>query len=140
MKKCFKCGETKSLSEFYKHKQMKDGRLNKCKECTKRDNTKHRWENIEEIRQYDRSRGFRQGYEYIKEYRSRYPKKYAAHAAVSNAVKTGVLVPLPCEVCGTNEKVHAHHDDYSKQLDVRWLCAAHHAQWHDKNGEGRNGS
>ena len=37
MKKCFKCGLEKELTQFYKHKEMSDGHLNKCKECTKKD-------------------------------------------------------------------------------------------------------
>jgi hypothetical protein len=37
MKTCFRCGQVKAAKHFYKHKQMGDGRLNKCKECTRSD-------------------------------------------------------------------------------------------------------
>ena len=43
------------------------------------------------------------------------------------AVKRGDVVPQPCEVCG-DPKSEAHHADYEKPFDVRWLCKAHHYQ------------
>ena len=138
MKECFKCGIEKELSSFYKHKAMKDGHLNKCKACTKGDVDKHRSANIEKIRAYDRERGNRQDAEYCREYRKKYPNKYSAHTMVGNAITAGKLFKEPCEVCGDFERVHAHHDDYLKPLNVRWLCVAHHSQWHAKNGEALN--
>ena len=137
IKACFKCGEIKPLSDFYKHKKMADGHLNKCKECTKKDVALYREENIEKIREYDRDRGNRQDSSYMDEYKRRYPKKYKAHNMVSNHLKRGNISRKPCEVCGSHKSV-AHHDDYSLPLDVRWLCQAHHMQWHAKNGEGKN--
>jgi hypothetical protein len=50
----------------------------------------------------------------------------------SRAIRRGELVRQPCEVCG-NPRSHAHHDDYSKPLEVRWLCAGHHKRWHCEN-------
>lgn len=136
MKKCFKCENVKPLSEFYKHAQMADGHLNKCKECAKKDSTGHRNENLEKIRSYDRARGNRQPEGYLKEWREKYPNKYKAHTAINNAIRGGRMKRLNCEICGAEG--HAHHDDYAYPLTVRWLCPAHHHQWHAKHGEALN--
>ena len=52
-----------------------------------------------------------------------------AQRAVDTAIRNGSLQRGTCEVCGA-ERVDAHHDDYSKPLDVRWLCRRHHLQLH----------
>ena len=57
------------------------------------------------------------------------PSRYRAHLAVQRALKSGALVKLPCEVCA-DTNVDGHHDDYSKPLDVRWLCRQHHVRLH----------
>ena len=138
-KKCFKCESVKPLTDFYKHPQMTDGHVNKCKECNKKDVRENRSGKIEYYRNYDKARGNRQGYEYTKEYRERFPNKYKCHSLVNSAIKSKKLFAEPCEVCGSEDNVHAHHDDYLKPLNIRWLCCAHHSQWHKKNGEAANG-
>lgn len=50
----------------------------------------------------------------------------SAHHKVLWAKKRGRLIPQPCCVCGGTEKIHAHHEDYSKPLDVIWVCTKHH--------------
>jgi len=56
MKICRECHIEKELNEFYKHFRMGDGYLNKCIACVKNRVTKHRNENLEKIREYDKSR------------------------------------------------------------------------------------
>lgn len=65
----------------------------------------------------------------------RNPEKMAAQRQVKAAVKNGLLArPLVCERCHEDKghKIHGHHDDYSKPLDVMWLCPACHRRRHDE--------
>lgn len=55
--------------------------------------------------------------------------KLRAHKAVWKALKSGALNRLPCARCGCNN-AHAHHEDYSKPLEVMWLCRKHHMERH----------
>lgn len=135
MKKCFKCGAMKALHEFYKHKQMADGHLGKCKDCAKTDVKLHRREN-DSVREYDRKRSkapdrLANMAIISKRWRKENPDGYKAHTAVGNAIRDGKIIRGSCEVCG-DPRTHGHHDDYRKPLSVRWLCALHHTRLHAK--------
>ena len=146
MKTCFKCHKEKDRSEFYKHAQMGDGLLGKCKECTKKDsaeNLARKWQDpqfrIKECaRHREKSRKYRQEnrnvyytkkkLEYCKRYASAFPEKKKAQSIVAVAIKSGFLERKPCVKCGL--KAQAHHEDYSKPLNVIWYCPKHHAERH----------
>lgn len=135
MKKCFKCNEVKSLSEFYRHSEMKDGHLNKCKMCTKKDVRLDR-KNSPNARLYDKKR-WRESEKRrerqaknTKIWREKYPEKYKAHNILNNAIRDKKIKKMNCEICG--DKAHAHHDDYTKPLDVCWLCPIHHQSLHHR--------
>lgn len=121
------------MDMFYKHPQMPDGRVNKCKECNKKDVRDNRNKNIDYYRSYDRERGSRQDKEYLKIYRKGNPIKNRCRMLVNYALKVGQLIKQPCEVCRSKSSVHAHHDDYSKPLDIRWMCCICHNAWHKNN-------
>ena len=58
------------------------------------------------------------------------PEKTRARRAVNDAIRRGRIVAQPCAVCETSDDVQAHHPDYSKPLEVVWLCRVHHNEVH----------
>lgn len=133
-KACFKCREFKAHEEFYKHPGMADGRLGKCKACAKADSAKHREENIDRVREYDRERGRSPGrkalsVEMTRRWRKQDRRRVKCHNAVARAIRSGKLVREPCERCSSPEAL-AHHESYERPLDVSWLCQPCHKQRH----------
>ena len=136
MKTCKVCLIEKDLSQFYSDPRMKDGLKKSCKDCLRK-----------QSRDYARSPSVRaarkEKYKLestdpeIREIRSKkscaaakkYRLKHNARSAVARALKTGTLIRGVCEICG-NTETEAHHNDYTKQLEVRWLCVLHHGIQH----------
>lgn len=142
MKKCTKCLLTKEIFEFHKDNSRTSGYRERCKRC------------VSEFMQSP----------YIKEIRRQAQRKYSktekgiltekkhsplrhkrasklrhhwAMGQVRQAKVHGALIKEPCKVCGAVDKIHAHHEDYTKPLEVMWLCPLHHSQRHMELKRGR---
>lgn len=134
---------------------MKDGHLNKCKECCKLQESLRLIQKLKDPtwlvkeRARCRERNIRLGYWQKNRPKTKKEKflaaqrkklwaknnveKRKAHSAVNYAVRSGRIKKLPCEVCGSKVRIQGHHDDYSKPLEVRWLCQVHHKELHRKD-------
>lgn len=122
------------MDEFHRNRNAVDGRLNQCKPC--RRPTLKAWKraNRDRVNAGNRSRTVRKPEVKRNErtaWSSQNPEKVRAHRAVHWAIRRGDLVrPGACEACGETKPVQAHHHDYGKPLDVRWLCSPCHAAEH----------
>lgn len=133
-KTCFKCKCSKDASEFYGHPKMADRLLGKCKECTRTDVRINYQRNREAYAEYERRRfndpaRKAKVAEYQRARRQKFPEKRIARQSVGNAIRDGRLVRPPCcQLCGERGRVQAHHADYSKPLEVEWLCFKCHRE------------
>lgn len=93
-------------ARYYRHAEMRKARMQEWAE-----------KNREKARQIKKAHA------------DRYPEKTKARQMAANAIRDGKLERKPCEKCG-NPKSHAHHFDYSRPLDVVWLCSVHHGEVH----------
>ena len=140
MKKCSKCGIEKDESDFQKRMASKDFLTSSCKACLKeydkkRDQDPRRIQAKKNYLKTEKGKAARKRAQ--KKWLNSNPIKRAVHIQTGNAIRDGKLIKEPCESCG-EKIVHAHHDDYAKPLDVRWLCSKCHEKWHKENGEALN--
>lgn len=135
---------------------MLDGYLNKCKDCTKKDTTQNRLNNLEYYKDYDRNRSHgdrvknkaekhKEQYRSNDEFRDRIRKlskesefrrklERDINNKLSNAIRDGkVIRPTTCQFCNCDTKIiQGHHWRYDEEhkFDVLWLCPKCHGLEH----------
>ena len=156
---CEICGVEKPITDFYKE-VSKRGHTKNCIECIKKRKKEYYKNNPEKLKETIkrdnagrvlRQRGYskrnkekvlkmntEQYYknrekriEYAREHRKKFPKQEHAHQVLRSAIRSGQIIrPDECEICHKKCKPQAHHEDYSKPLDVIWLCRSCHSLVH----------
>jgi hypothetical protein len=142
---CNICGTTSDAARFY------TGVTSRCSECHKQAVRAVRAANVERYRAYDVFRHVRDREKRLagmkayaqtergkavhaaghRTWKEQNPHKRDAQIKFGNALRDGkVARGTECECCGTTGRLHGHHDDYSKPLDVRWLCVPCHSAAH----------
>lgn len=149
-KKCNSCNQIKPLSKFYKKTVGTwHGYFAICKDCIKEkqrirySTSKYRkWhrQNAKQHRLKYPEKYKNAQHKFYKNHRSKvlhknktiYKKQKWARAKVQTALETGKLIkPAECEFCYKKTKyLHAHHKDYSKPLEIIWLCKDCHGHIH----------
>lgn len=126
-KRCTRCALDKPLSDFSPDRRATDGVVSICRVC----HAAYQGELRRAGRLAPRQRKQEWNRGWYQRWSAANPEKVKAHNAVQRALKSGKLVrPDACSACGSAKRIVAHHDDYTRVLDVRWLCVLCHNAHH----------
>jgi hypothetical protein len=149
MKRCYDCDQTKPVSAFGKKSDTADGLSGRCKSC--KSTVDRAYRELNRVRLLDRAKKYRESHKteiaagliswrmrnkerfnaYSKATRDRNPGKHKARTQVTKAVKAGrIQKDSVCGCCGIQGKLEGHHEDYTKPLEVVWLCFTCHRNIH----------
>jgi hypothetical protein len=127
MKRCSRCGvEKPATGEFFPpNKRRQDGFQSQCRKCAQAVCDRCHAANPESVRAA------------VARYRAANPEAYKAHGVVDYAVRIGrLVVPAVCEGCGQpSSRLEKHHADYSRPLEVKFLCWRCHKAVHQRSRE-----
>lgn len=152
MIKCKKCCNYKDETEFYPNSK-------KCKHCTCEAVRENRKNNIKHYTEYEAKRykenpkrkeaikayaktdaGKKSHKKSCKKWEDNNLHKRSANTMVGNAVRDGkILKPKECSICSVSGvRIHGHHEDYSKPLEVIWCCSQCHTDIHKQLNKEEN--
>ena len=118
IKACFKCKKDKPLSEYYKHKEMLDGHLNKCKDCAKLDSKKQNVKNLKKEGWYEKEKERHREKYYRLEYREKHKPTKEAKKKIMDTYNKKYPEKKLCKVLAQRLKPktkgnHLHHWSYN---------------------------
>lgn len=133
-KNCSLCTKRKPRKAFQTRRASPDGLTSACKEClSARDKERNKLPHrvAARIAYAKTERGRERHTAATKTWGARNSTKRKAHIAVGNALRDGkISKPSKCQRCKKKRKLHGHHHDYKKPLDVEWLCTPCHTKEH----------
>ena len=118
---CTKCKESKKSIEFYPYKD-------RCKKCILADSSRKNSKTYTG-KYFKTKKGKNAVNEASKRAYQNHKEKWIARAKARYAITKGIIIkPKKCEVCELVKPLQGHHEDYSKPLEVIFLCYSCHAE------------